>query len=150
MTVCAIGFLIFVVLSPDGVIHAQTAARKVRMGIQSTNIGFLPFHAAYYKGFYLDQGIDLEMIFMATQAVNAAFARGDLDYSAAVNGIIQTIVRGAPAKILACAVDRPLQSFVSKKEIRSAPELKGKKNRRKHARRNRQPDGGFGAQTFRP
>ena len=127
MNVRAIGFLIFVVLTSDGVIHAQTAARKVRMGIQSTNIGFLPFHAAYYKGFYRDQGIDLEMIFMATQAVNAAFVRGDLDYSAAVNGIIQTIVRGAPAKILACAVDRPLQSFVSKKEIRSARELKGKK-----------------------
>jgi hypothetical protein len=40
------------------------------------------------------------MIFMSTQAVNAAFVRGDLDYSAAVNGIIQGIVRGAPAKNL--------------------------------------------------
>jgi ABC-type nitrate/sulfonate/bicarbonate transport system substrate-binding protein len=128
MNVCAIGFLIFVVVASDGIVHAQTTLKKVRMGIQSTNIGFLPFHAAYHKGFYRDQGIDLEMIFMATQAVNAAFVRGDLDYSAAVNGIIQTIVRGAPAKILACAVDRPLQSFVSKKEIRSARELKGKRS----------------------
>lgn len=106
---------------------AQTPLKKARMGIQSTNIGFLPFHAAFHKGFYRDQGIDLEMIFMATQAVNAAFVRGDLDYSAAVNGIIQGIVRGAPAKILACAVDRPLQSFIARKEIRSARDLKGKK-----------------------
>ena len=64
---------------------------------------------------------------MSTQAVNAAFVRGDIDYSAAVNGIIQTIVRGAPAKILACAVDRPLQSFVSKK--RSAPPVSSKEKR---------------------
>src|SRR5215467_2178154 len=106
---------------------AQPAIKKVRMGIQSTNIGFLPFHIAYHKGFYREEGIDLELIFMSTQAVNAAFVRGDLDYSAAVNGIIQGIVRGAPAKILACAIDRPLQSFVSKREIRSARELKGKK-----------------------
>jgi len=28
---------------------------------------------------------------MSTQAVNAAFVRGDLDYSAAVNGIIQDL-----------------------------------------------------------
>jgi NitT/TauT family transport system substrate-binding protein len=97
------------------------------MGIQSTNIGFLPFHVAYHRGFYRDQGIELETVFMATQAVNAAFARGDIDYSAAINGIIQTVVRGAPAKILACAVDRPLQSFVAKKEIRSPRDLKGKK-----------------------
>jgi ABC-type nitrate/sulfonate/bicarbonate transport system substrate-binding protein len=97
------------------------------MGIQSTNIGFLPIHAAYHKGFYRDEGIDLETIFMSTQAVNTAFARGDLDYSAAVNGIIQTIVRGYPAKVLACAVDRPLQFFIARKEIRSSRELKGKK-----------------------
>ena len=122
--VCLSILLVFIV---DGNVRAQTAVKKVRMGIQSTNIGFLPFHVAYHKGFYREQGIDLETIFMSTQAVNAAFVRGDIDYSAAVNGIIQTIVRGAPAKILACAVDRPLQSFVSKKDIRSARELKGKK-----------------------
>lgn len=112
---------------PIGNLHAQTTLRKVRMGIQSTNIGFLPFHVAYHKGFYREQGIELETIFMSTQAVNAAFVRGDLDYSAAVNGIIQGIVRGFPAKILACAVDRPLQSFVSRKDIRAPRELKGKK-----------------------
>jgi ABC-type nitrate/sulfonate/bicarbonate transport system substrate-binding protein len=87
----------------------------------------LPFHLAYHKGFYREQGIDLETIFMSTQAVNAAFVRGDLDYSAAVNGIIQGIVRGAPAKILACAVDRPLQSFIARKDIRAPRDLKGKK-----------------------
>jgi len=36
-------------------------------------------------------------------------------------------VRGNPAKILACAVDRPLQSFIARKEIRSARDLKGRK-----------------------
>jgi len=87
----------------------------------------LPFHLAYHKGFYREQGLDLETIFMSTQAVNAAFVRGDLDYSAAVNGIIQGIVRGAPAKILACAVDRPLQSFIARKDIRARRDLKGKK-----------------------
>jgi ABC-type nitrate/sulfonate/bicarbonate transport system substrate-binding protein len=119
--------LVLSVFLPITNTHAQTALRKVRMGIQSTNIGFLPFHVAYHKGFYREQGIDLETVFMSTQAVNAAFVRGDIDYSAAVNGIIQTVVRGAPAKILACAVDRPLQSLVGRKEIRGPQDLKGKK-----------------------
>src|ERR1700730_11205018 len=43
-------------------LHAQIAIKKVRMGIQSSNIGFLPFHVAYHKGFYREQGIDLETI----------------------------------------------------------------------------------------
>jgi len=106
---------------------AQSTAKKVRLGIQSNNIGFLPFHLAYHKGFFREQGIELETIFMATQAVNAAFVRGDIDYSAAINGVIQGILRGNPAKILACAVDRPLISLIARKEIRTAQELKGKK-----------------------
>ncbi len=115
------------ILIPPAKLHAQPALKKVRLGIQSSNIGFLPFHVAYHKGFYREQGIELETIFMATQAVNAAFVRGDLDYSAAVNGIIQGIVRGFPAKILACAVDRPLQSFVARQDIRTAGDLRGKR-----------------------
>jgi ABC-type nitrate/sulfonate/bicarbonate transport system substrate-binding protein len=121
-----LALLIVLIAMPNGDLRAQ-GLKKVRMGIQSTNIGFLPFHLAYHKGFYREQGIDLETIFMSTQAVNAAFVRGDLDYSAAVNGIIQGIVRGAPAKILACAVDRPLQSFIARKDIRAPRDLKGKK-----------------------
>jgi len=118
---------IFALLVSASDLFAQPVAKKVRMGIQSTNIGFLPFHVAYHKGFYREQGIDLEIIFMATQAVNAAFVRGDIDYSAAANGIIQTVVRGTAAKILACAVERPLQSLIVRKEIRRAADLKGKK-----------------------
>lgn len=121
-----LALLICLIAIPNGDLRAQ-GLKKVRMGIQSANIGFLPFHLAYHKGFYREQGIDLETIFMSTQAVNAAFVRGDLDYSAAVNGIIQGIVRGAPAKILACAVDRPLQSFIARKDIRAPRDLKGKK-----------------------
>jgi len=108
-------------------LRAQPALKKVRLGIQSNNIGFLPFYLASHKGFYRDQGIDFEAIFMSTAAVNTAFVRGDIDYSAAINGIIQTIVRGNPAKILACAIDRPLISLISRREIRSAQDLKGKK-----------------------
>jgi len=119
--------LLFVCLAAERDATAQPAAKKVRLGIQSNNIGFLPFHLAYHKGYYREQGIDLETIFMATQAVNAAFVRGDIDYSAAVNGVIQTIVRGNSARILAVAIDRPLISLIARKEIRTAQELRGKK-----------------------
>jgi ABC-type nitrate/sulfonate/bicarbonate transport system substrate-binding protein len=127
MWTAVVSFLLLTAITVPMDLAAQPAAKKVRLGIQSNNIGFLPFHLAYHKGYYREQGIELETIFMATQAVNAAFLRGDIDYSAAINGTIQTIVRGNPAKILACAVDRPLISLIARKEIRSAQELKGKR-----------------------
>jgi len=91
MAIWLIGLSLLSVVFGHANLYAQPTLKKVRMGIQSTNIGFLPFHIAFHKGFYREQGIDLEMIFMPTQAVNAAFVRGDLDYSAAVNGIIQDL-----------------------------------------------------------
>ena len=127
MGVTAVLLLLLASIAAPSHLGAQTPAKKVRLGIQSNNIGFLPFHLAFHKGFFREQGIDLETIFMATQAVNAAFVRGDIDYSAAINGIIQGIVRGNHAKILACAVDRPLISLIARKEIRAAQDLKGKK-----------------------
>lgn len=119
--------LIFIILTAPNHLGAQPALKKVRLGIQSNNIGFLPFYLAYHKGFYREQGIDFEAVFMSTAAVNTAFVRGDIDYSAAINGIIQTIVRGNPAKILACAIDRPLISLISRREIRNGQDLRGKK-----------------------
>jgi len=127
MRAVAVLLLLLVFIAAPNNLNAQSQAKKVRLGIQSNNIGFLPFHLAYHKGFYREQGIDLETIFMATQAVNAAFVRGDIDYSAAINGVIQGVLRGNSAKILACAVDRPLISLIARKEIRSPQDLKGKK-----------------------
>ena len=119
--------LISIIVAVPDHVGAQPALRRVRLGIQSNNIGFLPFYLAHHKGYYRDQGIDFEAVFMSTAAVNTAFVRGDIDYSAAINGTIQTIVRGNPAKILACAIDRPLISLISRKEIRNGQDLRGKK-----------------------
>lgn len=127
MGVATVLSIVLVLFAVPANLSAQATIRKVRLGIQSNNIGFLPFHLAYHKGYYREQGIELETIFMATQAVNAAFLRGDIDYSAAINGTIQTIVRGNPARILAVAVDRPLISLISRKDLRTAQDLKGKK-----------------------
>ncbi|MGE5853502.1 MAG: hypothetical protein ACM35E_10250, partial [Deltaproteobacteria bacterium] len=75
MPIWLIGLSLLSVVFGQARLYAQPTLKKVRMGIQSTNIGFLPFHIAYSKGFYREQGIDLEMIFMSTQAVNTAFVR---------------------------------------------------------------------------
>lgn len=51
--------LTFFCLAAPGDAAAQPAAKKVRLGIQSPNIAFLPFHLAYHKGYSREQGIDL-------------------------------------------------------------------------------------------
>jgi len=101
--------------------------KKIRMGSSSTNVSFLAIYTALHRGFYRDEGIDLEIIQMAANLTSAAVLAGDLDYSAAVTGLIGGAVRGQPMKVLLFTVERPLLFLMSKKEIREPKQLKGKK-----------------------
>jgi NitT/TauT family transport system substrate-binding protein len=106
--------------------QAQTL-KKVRLGSSSTNVSFLAIYTALYRGFFKDEGFDLEIIYMASNLTSAAVMTGDLDYSAAVTGLIGGAVRGQPMKVLLFTVERPLLFLMSKKEIKEPKQLKGKK-----------------------
>ena len=106
---------------------AQTPLKKLRLGIAATSVGFLPIYAAHQKGFYRDEGIDLEIILMSLAVANNAFFKGEIEYSAGLTGLALAATRNYPAKILIFTIIKPLQSFVSRKEIKEPRDLKGKK-----------------------
>ena len=106
---------------------AQAQLKKVRIGSSSTNVSFLAIYAAYHRGFYRDEGINLEIIFMPANLASTAVLAGDVDYNGAVTGVIGAAVRGQPMKVLLFTVARPLLFLMSKKEIKEVRQLKGKK-----------------------
>lgn len=108
-------------------LHAQTGLKKVRMGISSNNVSYLALFTALQRGFFKDEGIDLELILMSPTITNTAVLRGDLDYNGAVTGVIGGAVRGQATKVLIFTVAQPLQFLMSKKEIKEPRQLKGKK-----------------------
>ncbi|HEY7559987.1 MAG TPA: ABC transporter substrate-binding protein [Candidatus Binatia bacterium] len=114
-------------LSVSSAAQAQPAANKIRMGISTTSIVFLPFYAAQQKGFYKDEGIDLELVVMSATLASTAVVTGDVDYNGAVTGVIGAAVQGRPLKVLIFTADRPLSFLMAKKEIRRGLDLKGKK-----------------------
>lgn len=116
-------FLIGIIFTSS---YAQTL-KRVRLGSSSTNVSFLAIYTALHRGFYKDEGIDLEIIQMAANLTSAAVMSGDLDYSAAVTGLIGGAVRGQPMKVLLFTVERPLLFLMSKKDIKDPKQLKGKK-----------------------
>jgi NitT/TauT family transport system substrate-binding protein len=107
-------------------VHAQ-ALKKVRMGSSSTNVSFLALYTAFHRGFFKDEGIDLEIIYMPANLASTAVLNGDVDYNGAVTGTIGAAVRGQPMKVLLFTVAKPLLFLVSKKEIKDMKQLKGKK-----------------------
>ena len=98
-------------------VHAQ-ALKKVRMGSSSTNVSFLAIYTALHRGFFRDEGLDLEIIFMPANLASTAVLNGDLDYNGAVTGTIGAAVHGQPMKVLLFTVSKPLLFLISKKEIK--------------------------------
>jgi NitT/TauT family transport system substrate-binding protein len=117
-------FVAGLVFSP--LAHAQPL-KKIRMGSSSTNISFIALYTALHRGFFKDEGIDLEIIFMPANLASTAVQAGDIDYNGAVTGTIGAAVRGQPMKVLLFTVAKPFLFLVSKKEIKDITQLKGKK-----------------------
>jgi NitT/TauT family transport system substrate-binding protein len=107
--------------------QAQSSFKKVRLALPTKSVSFLAFYIAHHKGFYRDEGIDLEPILMQPALASTAVLTGDIDYNGAVTGVIGAAVRDRPMKAVLFTVARPLQYLMSKKDIKDPRELKGKK-----------------------
>ena len=97
------------------------------MASSSTNVSFLALYTALHRGFFKDEGIDLEIIFMPANLASTAVLNGDVDYNGAVTGTIGAAVQGRPMKVLLFTVAKPLLFLVSQKNIKEVKQLKGKK-----------------------
>jgi NitT/TauT family transport system substrate-binding protein len=106
--------------------HAQTL-KKVRMGSSSTNVSFLALYTALHRGFFKDEGIDLEIVFMPANLASTAVLNGDVDYNGAVTGTIGAAVQGRPMKVLLFTVSKPLLFLIGQRNIKDVKQLKGKK-----------------------
>ena len=113
-----------IIFVPRG--NAQTL-KKVRLASSSTNVSFLALYTALHRGFYKDEGIDLEIIFMAANLASTAVLSGDVDYNGAVTGTIGAAVRGQPMKVLLFTVSKPLLFLIGSKDIKDVKQLRGKK-----------------------
>jgi NitT/TauT family transport system substrate-binding protein len=106
--------------------HGQ-ALKKVRLASSSTNVSFLALYTALHRGFFKEEGLDLEIIFMPANLASTAVLNGDVDYNGAVTGTIGAAVQGRPMKVLLFTVAKPLLFLMGQKNIKDVKQLKGKK-----------------------
>lgn len=85
------GFLLVLLVLP-GYAHGQSSPKKVRLALPTKTVSFLAFYAAHHKGFYKDEGIELEPIIMQPALASTAVLTGDIDYNGAVTGVIGAAV----------------------------------------------------------
>ncbi|HLN87277.1 MAG TPA: ABC transporter substrate-binding protein [Candidatus Limnocylindrales bacterium] len=106
---------------------AQTDGKKVRVSIPGANVTYLPFYAAKDKGYYREEGIDVEFILMPANLASTAVLTGDIDYNGAVTGVVAAAVKGQPIKAVIFTMRSPVQGLMAKPEIKDLQQLKGRK-----------------------
>src|SRR5258706_15825433 len=101
-------------------------ADKIRIGVSNYNISNLTVGVAQTRGFFKQEGIDAEIIRMNPNVATMALVSADVDYSTLIGSAIVANLKGARVKMIACSLDRTPLSLVSRADIKSVKEVKGK------------------------
>jgi len=105
---------------------ASQELEKVRIGYSVG--GLIPFPIIVAKEHHLFEqaGFDVELINIPPTIAVTALVSGDIQYVIFAGTTLNAAVRGLPVKLVMVYNDRPLFSLMSRPEIRSIKELKGK------------------------
>jgi NitT/TauT family transport system substrate-binding protein len=110
------------VLSPA----APARAEHVKVSYPNLNGSYIYFFTAIQKGYYKDEGFDMEVIETGGGPATAALVSGDLQFSTSGSSAISAIIKGAKLKVLLVGEDRPdWQVWSTKPEIKTFDDLKG-------------------------
>ena len=100
--------------------------KKVRLSAPTLAITEVPFKIAQAKGFYREEGLDVEVILIRGAVGVTALIGGSVDYTTASGAIIAGAIRGIGLKLVLLISAKPAFDFVSGPQIRSFDQLKGK------------------------
>src|SRR5262245_62186802 len=91
----------------------------------SESITIAPIVYGIEKGFYRNEGINLEFRFLRSDLAAAAISGGEIDYMISAGTAFRAAVRGLPLKIVAYSFKQPLFYLPAQPAISSIKELKG-------------------------
>jgi ABC-type nitrate/sulfonate/bicarbonate transport system substrate-binding protein len=99
----------------------------VRVAIPAPSISQIAFYAGLDRGYYQEEGLEVQLILMRAPIANVAVIAGEVQFSTVPTAGLGAALRGAPLRILSATFQRPLHSLMVKPNIQSLTELKGKR-----------------------
>lgn len=105
--------------------HGQT--QKVRISFSSRSNTSVSYYVAASKGFFRDEGMDVEMIQANPRLGVMALMNGDVAFTGTFVSTVRGILSGFPLKIVAVAFKKGVYYLIGHPSIKDVQELKGKK-----------------------
>ena len=121
-----IGYWLFILLVSCVPGKEVGGADKIRVSVTNPNMSFLPSGVALKKGFFKDEGLDVEIIRMNVPNIITALVTGDIGYTLLFGSVVRGALRGMPMRALASLLDGSTHALVARPEYKSGKDLKGK------------------------
>ena len=115
--------LFSLILAPS---PALPQLKKIRFSMTSIAITDLQFKIAQLKGFYREEGLEVETILIRGAVGLQALIGGSVDYSSAAGALIAAGARGAAVRLVLIVNSKPQFDLVAQPQIKSIQQLKGK------------------------
>lgn len=119
-------FLIAAIMILSLLCGAAGAAETIRVGVPQQVAHWMVFPLAQQKGFFKEEGFDAEIVRITGPSGRSALMSGDIDYYTTIAFIVQSAIVGLPVKVVAAYVNCPAFVLMSRPELKSAQDLKGK------------------------
>lgn len=102
------------------------AADRVRFAYPAKSLNYLPITLGREKGIFHAEGIDLQMVLVASTIQVTALTTGDIDFSGAQSQVMAGAARGLPVKVVGFLTIKPSFWLMTRPEIKTMAELKNK------------------------
>jgi ABC-type nitrate/sulfonate/bicarbonate transport system substrate-binding protein len=106
--------------------HSQEL-KKIRVAIPTFSLITAPTLVPSERGYWREEGLDVEVIVIRSAPSVVALAAKEVDFLTIGGGGLIGVLRGLPLRVLFTPFRRPLYALYAKPEIRSIPELDGRK-----------------------
>lgn len=133
MKTSAIALLLVLIFSPFSLAQSLSDDGKpapsltsVKLGIPVFGVNYMPFVVARERGFYQQEGLNVDFVIMSASAAMAATVSGAIEFNGYAGTTIGAAMQGAPIKLVLALARKPKYWMFSLPEIHSIAELVGR------------------------
>jgi ABC-type nitrate/sulfonate/bicarbonate transport system substrate-binding protein len=99
---------------------------KILISAPSKSLTWFPAALAKEKGFYRDEGLDVDFVVMNPRLALQAVISGDAAYTTALGSTIRAAVRGLPLRVVLTICEKPHFALIAKPGTTTVEQLRGK------------------------
>lgn len=104
----------------------KSGSEKLIIGLPTTSMSMLPIFFAQDKGFFREEGLEPQLVFVGGRLQVPALAAGEVDFSASAETVLRAAVQGLPLKVVVYMNSRMAVSLMAAPDIKNIAGLKGR------------------------